>query len=548
MLDLFNSNKQIKEIKNSNDYITFLDDTLETIEEISIFDMSKVLGDSFLFPNISQHSFFKSTSDYKELENYLINTYINNENKPTGFSETKESILDHFEDYFVRNHDNLNEYVEVTAHTNEYNLISYNVYKGLVNIYPQFKTNKDTFKVNSLVSSELLYKLSVQLPEYISEQELIKKEKIFEDLFKSRIGKKDLEVRVVIEKINTNMVFTISRFKNKDTVALGDILNFGIGYSYSDIRSNVYNQPLILGLLDNESPKILDYSENKNIAIIGVKKECPIAYSFVTNLVLMNHYEDLNFIICTQRENTFWKMFSRNPHVLGYHTDYENFKDVVNDVYDLVEKRVKLAKKKKCKNYNDLKKHIKGSNGQLMLIMDGLSKILTSYRTILSNASEQNYSNLLSMLNYIAEHSQLTGVTIMGISERGDKSAFPKEIMNNTLVKIALSESSENDINTLFGTDSTELSKPIGLDYSIVEYIDNFPKYCKTCSVGGLTDKQMLAIIRVVAFDWVRKSMFNDISVVEQPKNYKMLFAYNRNLIIKDSISKIVDGKVIPSW
>ena len=94
--------------------------------------------------------------------------------------------------------------------------------------------------------------------------------------------------------------------------------------------SNNYKIPLVLGLLDNENPKLLDFSESKNIAIVGVKDKCPIAYSFVTNLVTTTHYEDLNMIICSQKDNTFWKMFSRNPHVLGYHTDIELFKDIVN--------------------------------------------------------------------------------------------------------------------------------------------------------------------------------------------------------------------------
>ena len=83
MLDLNNANNfQIAEIQNSNDYIEFLDDILEAKEEISIFDMSGILGDSFLFPNVSQQSFYKTTEDAKELENYLINTYIDNDNKP----------------------------------------------------------------------------------------------------------------------------------------------------------------------------------------------------------------------------------------------------------------------------------------------------------------------------------------------------------------------------------------------------------------------------------------------------------------------------------
>lgn len=549
MLDLNNANNfQIAEIQNSNDYIEFLDDILEAKEEISIFDMSGILGDSFLFPNVSQQSFYKTTEDAKELENYLINTYIDNDNKPIIFSKNKNDIIHHFKNYFICNHDNLNEYVDVTAHTQEYNILAYTIYKTLIKIYPKYKELKDSFIVNSIVKSDLLYKLSIELPEYINVNHLIKYDYLFEDNFKNRTkGDADLEVRVVIEKIKKNIVFTVSRFSNNYSVSMADILNFGIGYSYSDMLSDNYEIPLILGLLDNENPKLLDFSESKNIAIVGVKDKCPIAYSFVTNLVTTTHYEDLNMIICSQKDNTFWKMFSRNPHVLGYHTDIELFKDIVNDVFDESEKRMKIAKRKKVNSFKDLKPFLK-NNSRILLILDGLSRILTNYRTILKKASEENYLNLLNMINSIAKNSKITGISILAISERGDKTAFPQEILKNSLVKIAMKDSSENDINTLFGVDIINLSQPIGLDYNLVEYIENKPKYCKTCSIGGLNDKQMLAITRVIAFDWIRKSIYNDVSIIEQPEGLNLPFAYNRNEIASDSISKIVDGKVIPSW
>lgn len=543
-----NEDIQVKEIQNSNSFIGFVDDILEAQEELSIFDMSGILGDSFLFPNVSQHNFFKASEDDKELENYLINTYIDNDNKPITISKNKNDILNHFEDYFVCNHDNLNEYRDVITHTSEYNLLSYILYKSLIKIYPKFAELKEPFKVNSIMKSDLLYKVSVELPEYIKSKQLSKYDSLFEEQFKRRTkGNNDLEVRVVIEKINKNIVFTISRFTNKNNISIADILNFGIGYSYSDILSEKYKTPIVLGLLDNENPKILDFNDSKNIAIVGVKDKCPIAYSFVTNLVTTKHYEDLNMVICSQKDNTFWKMFSRNPHVLGYHTDSELFKDIINDIYDESEKRLKIAKRKKINEFDKLKKYLKNES-QILLVLDGLSKILTNYRTILKNASESNYVSLLNMLNSIAKNAHITGVSIMAISERGDKTTFPQEIIKNSLVKIAMKDSSENDINTLFGLDVLDLSRPIGLDYSLVEYNDLLPSYCKTCSIGGLNDKQMLSIVRVIAFDWIRKSIFSDISIIEQPKGLNFIFAYNRNEIASDSISKIVDGKVIPSW
>lgn len=195
MLDIKNNeDNQVKEIQNSNGFIGFVDDILEATEEISIFDMSGILGDSFLFPNVSQHSFFKTTDDDKDLENYLINTYIDNDNKPINISKDKNDIISHFEDYFICNHENLNEYRDVVTHTSEYNLLAYTIYKTLVKIYPKFKELREPFKINSIMKSDLLYKISVELPDYVKVNQLVKYDYLFEEEFKSRTkGDVDLE-------------------------------------------------------------------------------------------------------------------------------------------------------------------------------------------------------------------------------------------------------------------------------------------------------------------------------------------------------------------
>ena len=551
MIDIKNKeNKQVKEIQNSNSFISFLDDKLIAIEELSIFDMAKVLGDSFLFPNISNHRFYQATIDDKEQEDYLVQAYIQNENKPIAFSKDKLAIIEHFKEYMITNHDNLNEYSDVVVHSQEYNLLAYIIYKTIKEIHPKYKQENDPFIVNSILESDLLYKVSVKLPRYIRKKDLSRYDYIFEDNLRSKDnqGVKDEEVRVVIQEVNQNIVFTISKFTAEKPISFSDILNFGMGYSFSDFVSSEYKIPIVLGLLDNEFPRILDYSCSKNIPIIGVRDKCPLAYSFAMNLVLTTHYEDLGFVICSPKENTFWKMFSRNPHVLGYHNDMESFKNVIFDVLEESKKRLKKAKKHKVKKFSELKKHLGENDSQITLILDGVSKILSNYRAILKNASEINYVALMEALNEIAKYSEITGINILAISERGDKTAFPQEIIKNSLVKIAMKDCSENDINTLFGVDVVDLSRPIGLDYNIVEYEEKSPRYCKTCDVGGLSHKQTLSIVRVVAFDWVRKTQYSDLNIIEPPKGLEMLFAYNRNEIAKDSISKLINGQLIPSW
>lgn len=553
MLDLTNKeNSQIQEIENSNDYISFLDDVLEISEELSIFDMASVLGNNFAFPNINVNNFYKTTRTDKELEQYLINSYIDNENKPIKYSKSKKDIIDHFKPYFIANHDNLNEFGELVATTLEYNILSYSLYKGLCAVYPEFKRNKDIFKVKSIVKSDLLYKVSVELPNYISLAELSRKDFLFEDFLMSKTkGETDHEVKILMEKYNNHFVFSVSRFENKDYVSIADVLNYGLGYSYSDFEGDSFKIPVVLGLVDNEFPRMIDLSSSKNIAIIGKDGEglgySPLSYSIALNSILTTHYEDLNYIICCDKKDTFWKMFSRTPHVLGYHTDINVFKDVISDVYDLAKERLSLAKKKKCKTFKELQTHL-SYDPQVVFVLDGLSSILSRHRTLIDNASEEIYSLIFNKINEIAKYSDITGVSILAISERGDKTAFPQEIVNNSILKVAMRNSSENDINSLFGVDMLDLSKPIGLDYNIIDIGDGYPKLCKTCSIGGLNDKQMLSIVRVIAFDWIRKSIYDDMPIVECPKDLNFLHAYTRNSIAKDSIEKIINGKVIPSW
>ena len=542
------SKDSVEKMKDINKYIFFIDDILESATEISLFDKSEVLGDSFEFPSLNLNTTYQATDNIKEFEKYLIEQYIENDKKAMKYTRARKDILKYFRKYFIKNNMNLNDFEDVEPRTSEYNNISYHLYEGLSQIYPEFIKNKDKFYVDSIVKSPLVYKVSVQLPEYIKLNKLIVNDYILEKYLKDASVEKDNEVHICIDKINDNIVFTLLRFDSNSNVSLGDIVNYGTGYPYQQLRDSEFSIPAFLGLIDNEVPCIVELEGNGTIAITGVKDNPPnVAYALTMNMLLTTHYDDVQFVILNRQDTPIWRMFSRSPHVLGYHSEVETFQDVIEDMYNLSMTRLKVAKKNKIKDFPTLKKELGDHHAQVYLILDSCSGILNYYKTYI-NDNNTTFINTVDHLNEIAKYSSVTGVSIMAISQRADDNNLPLEIKEQASIKIGMSGSSENDYQELFGRDVQETGVAIGSDSNIVTYNGTMEtEYIHTPVVGGVNKAQMLSLIRVVAFEWVRKSLF-DNSIIPQPLGCNLPFAYNRDKIAKDSIEKIKDGKILPNW
>lgn len=542
------SKDSVEKMKDINKYIFFIDDILESATEISLFDKSEVLGDSFEFPSLNLNTTYQATDNIKEFEKYLIEQYIENDKKAMKYTRARKDILKYFRKYFIKNNMNLNDFEDVEPRTSEYNNISYHLYEGLSQIYPEFIKNKDKFYVDSIVKSPLVYKVSVQLPEYIKLNKLIVNDYILEKYLKDASVEKDNEVHICIDKINENIVFTLLRFDSNSNVSLGDIVNYGTGYPYQQLRDSEFSIPAFLGLIDNEVPCIVELEGNGTIAITGVKDNPPnVAYALTMNMLLTTHYDDVQFVILNRQDTPIWRMFSRSPHVLGYHSEVETFQDVIEDMYNLSMTRLKVAKKNKIKDFPTLKKELGDHHAQVYLILDSCSGILNYYKTYI-NDNNTTFINTVDHLNEIAKYSSVTGVSIMAISQRADDNNLPLEIKEHASIKIGMSGSSENDYQELFGRDVQETGVAIGSDSNIVTYNGTMEtEYIHTPVVGGVNKAQMLSLIRVVAFEWVRKSLF-DNSIIPQPLGCNLPFAYNRDKIAKDSIEKIKDGKILPNW
>lgn len=542
------SKDSVEKMKDINKYIFFIDDILESATEISLFDKSEVLGDSFEFPSLNLNTTYQATDNIKEFEKYLIEQYIENDKKAMKYTRARKDILKYFRKYFIKNNMNLNDFEDVEPRTSEYNNISYHLYEGLSQIYPEFIKNKDKFYVDSIVKSPLVYKVSVQLPEYIKLNKLIVNDYILEKYLKDASVEKDNEVHICIDKINDNIVFTLLRFDSNSNVSLGDIVNYGTGYPYQQLRDSEFSIPAFLGLIDNEVPCIVELEGNGTIAITGVKDNPPnVAYALTMNMLLTTHYDDVQFVILNRQDTPIWRMFSRSPHVLGYHSEVETFQDVIEDMYNLSMTRLKVAKKNKIKDFPTLKKELGDHHAQVYLILDSCSGILNYYKTYI-NDNNTTFINTVDHLNEIAKYSSVTGVSIMAISQRADDNNLPLEIKEHASIKIGMSGSSENDYQELFGRDVQETGVAIGSDSNIVTYNGTMEtEYIHTPVVGGVNKAQMLSLIRVVAFEWVRKSLF-DNSIIPQPLGCNLPFAYNRDKIAKDSIEKIKDGKILPNW
>lgn len=540
--------ENVDKVENVNDYIHFIDDILESEGNFSVLEKSNVLGDLFEFPALNLNTTYTATENVKDFESFLMSQFIDNDKKAMTYMRERKDILKYFRKYFIRNNENLSIYEDVEPKTREFNNISYHLYKGICDIYPTFELKKDKFLVDSIVKSPLVFKVSVKLPKYIDYRSLIVQDYKIEKHLRNPDVEKDNEVHLSIDSVNDNIVFTLLRFDNTSRVSLGDVVNYGTGYPYQLIRDSEFKLPCLVGLIDNEIPLLVDLEGNGNIALAGVKKTPYLAYSMAMSMVLCTHYDDVQFVILNQEDTDVWHMFSRMPHVLGYHSDIEQFVDIIEDLYKLSLERFRQSKIHRTENFSELKNKLGNHHAQVYLILDNSTRILNYYKTFM-NDNGATYSHVVDKLNRIAKLSHITGVSIFGISQRADSTALPHEIVSNSTVRVGAEGCSENDYQELFGRDVQETGVAVGNDNHIVSYdnITSETEYIRTPVVGGIKKSQTLSLIRVVALEWVRKSMY-DVSLIPQPDGLNFHFAYNRDIMVRDSLDKIKEGKILPNW
>lgn len=537
--------KTFEAMKNQNHFIKFVDDVLVSTEEVTVLNRADILGEAYDLPFLSIDADFQTTKNTQLLERYLTDEYIANNKRSVAYTRTRADILRHFRSYFIRNNENLHAYKDVPVQSREYNNICYYLYQGISQISERYSNSKDKFKVLNVIKSKLFYKIALELPEYIEQADLREQSEILGDFLMSREGDLDLEVHVTVEKVNKNTIITLFRYDYDKPISLGDILSYGTGFAYNELRDSEMGTPVVVGLIDNEIPKLVDLQGNGNISIVGESGSSEFAYALAMNIILTKHYEDYQFVVCTYKDYPNWRMFSRTPHVLGYHTETDTFLDVVENVAKISEARLKIAQRNKAKNYTELKEFLGEHKAEVMLVVDGCSQILESIART-DTHTKAKYKKLWKLLDFIAETSKLTGVSILGVTQRSTRGLYPESIHENSVIKILFNQYSENDVNTLFPMDISKLGVSVNHNNVICCYEKDM-QYAITAVLGGLDDKQTLSIIRVVAFEWVRKSMFEK-DIKEQPFGLDLNKAYNRDVIASDSLAKIESGKLLPAW
>lgn len=546
MIDFINIS--VDKMADVNEYIYFVDDILDPSTGISILEKSDVLGDSFEFPALNLNTTFTSSEDNKEFESFLINQYISNEKKSMKYIRKRKDIMRHFKRYFVLNSENLSDYVDIEPRTKEFNNICYFLYRGITHIYPEYAKKKHKFRVDSVIKTPLLYKVSVRLPEYIDVKTLRIKDNILEEHLMSKEGNRDYEVHVCIDKVQNNIVFTLLRFDLENRISIGDILNFGTGFTYQLLRDSEFELPTLVGLIDNEYPLLAELEGNGTVAIVGSDTNVSLSHSLAMNLAMTAHYDDIQFVIASSYDSSVWNMFSRMPHVLGYHTKMDNIPYVIEDVHKVAMERLKIARRNKVTSFKELKPLLGNHHAQMYLVVEGATNLFRYYKTYVNDRGI-TYIGMMDKLNEIAEFCDITGVSIMFISKRGDETNLPLKVREHAEMRVGLADGSENDYFALFGRDVKETGRSTGEDNNIISYDSSSieTEYIHTPVTGGLNKEQTLSLIRVVAFEWVRKSLY-DLSIVHPPEGLNMPFAYNRDEIASDTLEKIRDGKVLPKW
>src|SRR5699024_6920390 len=101
------------------------------------------------------------------------------------------------------------------------------------------------------------------------------------------------------------------------------------------------------------------------------------------------------------------------------------------------------------------------------------------------------------------------------------------------------------DFDKMFGDDIKYYKKPtaIGMGLSKVQGASTI-QTVKTLTIGGKDNEQMLRLIRVLAFEWLRRSSGVD-DVENPPKGLIFKHSYNRNKYYAKIKEELAEGRIL---
>lgn len=459
-------------------------------------------------------------------------------------------------DYLISNDKQFGVWYEIEERSVLYNNIMFTLYMVLCNINNRFKNMKDEMTkmyVNLAKENPLMYKVEIELPDYFNETMLKSKISEFENALK--VSEADLEVMVMISKYQQGYVFKI--FKPvRGLISLGDILRY---HNDSELGKQAYELfmgddmglPIVIGLRGNEHPTVIDLAENTSGVIVGESGSGKSWGTFLLmlNLVLSNSYNDLNVVIMDRKKAVFWREFARMPHVVGYHTNVADYFDILKELKEEMEYRKMILAKLGKENWKGLRKSlIKAEKFEelkafpwLVIVIDEMTNTMAEVREMAGEKNKHIYDSFRDDLATLAQEGRSLGMKLLLIGQRAITDSIPKNNLANSSLKLFF-KLPQSDYELGF-SDLKNVVLPKGIGQALLQdYVITNPVLLRTLGVGGVDDDQIANIIRILAFEWTRRSLGNNLM-----KSPRLNFTYNRDAIRERVIEDLERGKLFLS-
>lgn len=492
----------------------------------------------------------------KVFDKGLLNVFASNSIYEGTEIKNRRALLESMAGYIVTNDKTYGSWKLIRERSVEYNNIVYSLFKGLGQMNTAFLTDEESLIVRDVRSSPLLYKIEVELPNYFKEKMVTRNLDEIENVLKR--GEDDVNVSVTCSTYRGVFVFKFLRLDNENMVSLGDILRFydetKDGTAMDEFSDDDKGMPMLLGLRENEYPYVVDLEGNTSGTIVGGSGSGKSWLTFLVmwNLVLSNDYNNVQFIVLDVKDAQFWNQFAKFPHVLGYHTNYKHYLELLREITEEVERRKKLMneigaedvkgyrkKMRKEKNYEGLKEV-----PLLNIVIDEITSTMNSLETMYADEKE-TYNEIRGMINNITQIGRSVGVRLILIGQRATTDSIPKNAMQNSSFKFAMRMESDNDFNLMYGDDAKKLKKPTSMGLGLARNFSQPGIYMiKTLTIGGVSNDQMIKMIRVLALEWVRRSKGLD-DIINQPENTNFNLIYNRDKFAMESFKELEEGRIL---
>lgn len=556
---------------------SFDDFDTESTPTISLFDdedeeedfEDEEINDSDYGVTILPDSSIETKDEY-EFRQGLVKAFMRNEKYKGRYLDTRKEVMDSFSNIILNNDKSFTKWVVERERTALFNNISYTIFKALSSINRSFAKD-DTAKLTimSIKYSPLLYKIEAKLPQkYFDEKKMKKEVKVFETFLKRDAS--DSEVLCMISVSGDTFVFRFLKLDYKGYISLGDILRYqddgANGTAYQQMLNPKLGTPMLVGLRDNEYPHVIDLEANTAMGIVGGSGSGKSWFTYLlgTNIVTSNDYNEVNFIVLDLKNSTFWQTFARMPHVIGYHSPDMNLgisdedflnncikvsSEVVQECYrrqaylnDLEMEDAKELRNhfKSTKQYEELKKF-----PLLVFCIDEITSTMLALETM--DKKKEAWDAFRKNLSIISQVGRSAGVRLLTIGQRSVDASLPKNVRANTSILFGMKLSASSDFNILFdeAPEVKDMPKPADKGIGILTSSD-YQGYhnIKTLTPGGASESQIRTFLRVVAFDWLRRSSGRD-DLYQLPYDANFKVGFNRPRFLDLSFAEIREGKLL---